>query len=364
MQSLPLRPLKLTELKELAEREEDLEKGKAEEVDEEEVDEEEEEMLETRSKKKKKLRISGTRRRRGGRSCTLGGLLLGLLLLGCLAMGVVLALKMLQVPVDYGAPLRETRAAFETVRSRLQRALTTLDHLFLKPRSSTTTEGDTSPQSPPTSPPVYLLLPLAKLRSILASRNTTLEAVAAKYCTTAITPPRVNVENNTTTNSSKADDSELLPPPPLLSSCSTINWPLLADQIRAVLVQKGSAVQVSLSEEGGDGSDGDEGDEGDHHQTLHLSIGYLPPSGGSLSILKTGGGDNQLFQVEMASSEHEPEVRLEVAWILPLLTGSGGGGEGESDADAGIITLLMVTPDRRHCLLELFGPRQLSCKLS
>ena len=112
MQSLPLRPLKLTELKELAEREEDLEKGKAEEVDEEEVDEEEEEMLETRSKKKKKLRISGTRRRRGGRSCTLGGLLLGLLLLGCLAMGVVLALKMLQVPVDYGAPLRGNLAAF------------------------------------------------------------------------------------------------------------------------------------------------------------------------------------------------------------------------------------------------------------
>ena len=115
MQSLPLRPLKLAELKELAEREEDLERGKAEEkeVDEEEVDEEEEEMLETRSKKKKKkLRISGTRRRRGGRSCTLGGLLLGLLLLGCLALGVVFALKMLQVPVDYGAPLRGNLAAF------------------------------------------------------------------------------------------------------------------------------------------------------------------------------------------------------------------------------------------------------------
>ncbi|KAH9398046.1 hypothetical protein TYRP_019420 [Tyrophagus putrescentiae] len=352
MQSLPLRPLKLAELKELAEREEDLERGKAEEkVDEEEVDEEEEEMLETRrkKKKKKKLRISGTRRRRGGRSCTLGGLLLGLLLLGCLAMGVVFALKMLQVPVDYGAPLRETRAAFETVRS---------PSIF----NDFTEGGDTSKDQSPPTPPPFLLLPLARLRSILASRNTTLEAVAAKYCTTATTPQRVNnVENNiTNTNTSaKADDSELLPPPPLLTSCSTINWPLLADQIRAVLVQKGSAVQVSLSEEGGDG---DEGDEGDHHQTLHLSIGYLPPSGGSLSILKTGGG-NQLFQVEMASSEHEPEVRLEVAWILPLLTGSGGG-KGESDADAGIITLLMVTPDRRHCLLELFGPRQLSCKLS
>ena len=160
------------------------------------------------------------------------------------------------------------------------------------------------------------------------------------------------MENNTTTNSSKADDSELLPPPPLLSSCSTINWPLLADQIRAVLVQKGSAVQVSLIEE----------DDHLHHQTLHLFIGYLPPNGGSLSILKTGGGGggNQLFQVEMASSEQAPEERLEVAWILPLVTGSGGG-DGNGDA---MVTLLMVTPDRRHCLLELFGPRQLSCKLS
>lgn len=174
----------------------------------------------------------------------------------------------------------------------------------------------------------------------------TLESVAAtKYCSTT-----ARLENNSSLSNNA---SEKLSSPELNAFfCSTLNWDQLEDDIRQALVQAGSAVQVSLVKEKKKGEDGKPG-----FQTWHLHIGHFPPSGGSLSIYKaeSGGRYQQSYQVEMASSEETPEERLEVAWILPF-TNKG--------KQVDTITLLMVTTDQRYCFLELFGARQLSCKLT
>lgn len=131
----------------------------------------------------------------------------------------------------------------------------------------------------------------------------------------------------------------------LQASCSPghLDWRKLADRVQASLEATGNPVQVSLQ------FDEEDLREGQH--LLHFSIGYLPPHGGSLSVLKTTASSAlQAYQVELSGSEDAAEERLEVTWILPFTAAGGGGGDG-----GGTLSLLLVTQDGRYCQVELLG---------
>lgn len=240
--------------------------------------------------------------------------------------------------------LTETQTAFEIVRHYLQLFISSLTFL-LKQSSVLSAESET--HSPPFSSSHHPPLPisLSSLKSILALQNTTLESAITEFCTVLKVENSENVikENETSTFSSLTSEEDLQ------AACSLgLDWRKLSDRIQASLEATGSPLQLGLQ------FDEEDLREGQH--LMSFSVGYLPPNGGSFSILKTPGSvfGSPLYQVELSASEDGPEERLEVAWILPFTEGKNG------------TLILLVIPDGRYCLLELFGNVQkpLGCKLT
>lgn len=241
--------------------------------------------------------------------------------------------------------LIEAHSFFERVRHNLQLILSTLEVLL---KESSSELGQKPPSSSPTALPPFsnpqLPISTAALKSILALQNTTLKSAVAEFCTAskAVEEPENFNQNET---------SKLLTPEEDLQvSCTDLDWRRLADRIQGSLEATGNPVQVSLHFE-------EEAFLPESQPKLqHLSIGYLPPHGGSLRILQTAGSAGlPPYQVELSGSEDAPEERLDVAWILPFTAGGVNG-----------TSLILVTPGGRYCLLELLASQKqlLSCKLA